>query len=131
MRRQHVTSGTRWEEQVGYSRALRCGSTVYVSGTTATDEFGNVVGVGNAYAQAFYILEKIERSLNEAGASMREVVRTRMYVVNVEDWEAVGRAHAAFFKDIRPASTLVEVSRLIGPDYLVEIEVEAVIDSYA
>jgi enamine deaminase RidA (YjgF/YER057c/UK114 family) len=124
-----VSSGTVWEELVGYSRAVRAGNLVFVSGTTATDDRGNVVGRGDPEAQARYILQKIERALEAAGASLSDVVRTRVYVTNADDWEAVGRAHAAYFGEIRPANTLVEVSRLVGPDYLVEIEADAVIGS--
>jgi enamine deaminase RidA (YjgF/YER057c/UK114 family) len=124
-----VSSGTVWEGRVGYSRAVRAGNLVFVSGTTATDDQGNVVGRGDPEAQARFILEKIERALEAAGASLSDVVRTRVYVTNADDWEAVGRAHAAYFGEIRPANTLVEVSRLVGPDYLVEIEADAVIGS--
>ena len=124
-----VSSGTVWEGRVGYSRAVRAGNLVFVSGTTATDDQGNVVGRGDPEAQARFILEKIKRALEAAGASLSDVVRTRVYVTNADDWEAVGRAHAAYFGEIRPANTLVEVSRLVGPDYLVEIEADAVIGS--
>ena len=124
-----VSSGTVWEERVGYSRAVRAGDLVFVSGTTATDDQGNVVGRGDPEAQARFIIEKIKRALEAAGASLSDVVRTRVYVTNADDWEAVGRAHAAYFGETRPANTLVEVSRLVGPDYLVEIEADAVIGS--
>lgn len=124
-----VSSGTVWEVRVGYSRAVRAGNLVFVSGTTATDDQGNVVGRGDPEAQAFFILEKIKRALEAVGALLSDVVRTRVYVTNADDWEAVGRAHAAYFSEIRPANTLVEVSRLVGPDYLVEIEADAVIGS--
>lgn len=124
-----VSAGTVWEGRVGYSRAVRAGNLVFVSGTTATDDQGNVVGRGDPEAQARFILEKIKRALEAAGASLSDVVRTRVYVTNADDWEAVGRAHAAYFGEIRPANTLVEVSRLVGPDYLVEIEADAVIGS--
>ncbi len=124
-----ISSGTVWEGRVGYSRAVRAGNLVFVSGTTATDDQGNVVGRGDPEAQARFILEKIKRALEAAGASLSDVVRTRVYVTNADDWEAVGRAHAAYFGEIRPANTLVEVSRLVGPDYLVEIEADAVIGS--
>lgn len=124
-----VSSGTVWEGRVGYSRAVRIGNLVFVSGTTATDDQGNIVGRGDPEAQARFILEKIKRALEAAGASLSDVVRTRVYVTNADDWEAVGRAHAAYFSEIRPANTLVEVSRLVGPDYLVEIEADAVIGS--
>lgn len=124
--RQRVSSGTVWERRVGYSRAVRVGDFVFVSGTTATDEDGQVVGPGDPETQTRYILAKIERALHEAGATMADVVRTRIYVTNADDWEAVGRAHSVYFAAIRPANTLVEVSRLVG-DYLVEIEADAII----
>lgn len=127
MNRQNVASGSPWEPVVGYSRAVRVGSHVWVAGTTATDENGNVVGAGDAYAQASHALRKIEGALREAGATMRDVVRTRTYLTNIDDWEAVGRAHAEAFRDVRPAATMVEVRRLITPEALVEIEADAVV----
>lgn len=127
--RTRISTGTIWEKQVGYSRAVRAGNFVFVSGTTATADDGSTVGIGDAEEQTRFIVAKIERSLQDAGASLRDVVRTRAFVVNAKDWEAVGRAHAAYFKDIQPAMTLVEVSALIGEDYLVEIEADAVIDA--
>lgn len=125
--RQRVSSGTVWEELVGFSRAVRVDRFVYVSGTTATDDDGHVVGEGDPAAQTEYIIQKIERALAEAGATLADVVRTRIYVTNADDWEAVGRVHGRYFADTRPANALVEVSRLVGDEYLVEIEVDAVV----
>ena len=125
--RQRVASGTAWEELVGFSRAVRVGCFVYVSGTTATDETGAAVALGDVAAQTDYIIRKIERALAETGATLDDVVRTRVYVLDANDWEAVGRVHGRYFGATRPANTLVEVSRLVGDEYLVEIEADAVI----
>jgi enamine deaminase RidA (YjgF/YER057c/UK114 family) len=125
MDRQTVDSGTEWESAVGYSRAVRDGDEVHVSGTTATDETGTLVGEGDPYAQASQALANVERALAETGASVGDVVRTRLYVTDVDEWEAVGRAHRETFGEVRPATSMVQVERLIDPDMVVEIEAVA------
>ena len=126
-KRINISSGTKWEDIVGYSRAVRVGNIVEVAGTTAVDENGQVVGAGNSYEQARFALEKIERALQSAGASLNDVVRTRMFVTDIQQWEQIGRAHGEFFREIKPAATMVEVKALISPELLVEIEATAII----
>ena len=123
--RQNISSGASWESIVGYSRAVRIGNHIWVAGTTATDENGSVVGVGDAASQTRYVLEKIGRALNETGATFADVVRTRMFVTDISQWEIIGRAHGEIFGSIRPAATMVEVAKLIDPQHLIEIEVDA------
>jgi len=127
-KRINVSSGTKWEDIVGYSRAVRIGKMIEVAGTTAVDEKGQVVGSGNPAEQTKFILSKIEKALTSAGATLSDVVRTRMFVTNIADWETIGRVHGLYFKDIKPVATMVEVRSLISPELLVEIEVTAILD---
>ncbi|RQH01350.1 RidA family protein [Natrarchaeobius oligotrophus] len=128
MDRRTVSSGTEWEPVVGYSRAVRVGSQVHVAGTTATDDDGDVVGRDDPYAQTKRALEIVAETLAEADSAIEDVVRTRLYVTDIDDWEEIGRAHGDVFEEVRPAATMVEVDRLIDPDHLVEIEAVAIVD---
>jgi len=123
----NISSGAKWEDIVGYSRAVRIGNVIEVAGTTAVDEHGQVVGSGDSGEQTKFILSKIEKALHAAGATLNDVIRTRMFVTNIADWEAIGRSHGLYFKDIKPVATMVEVRSLISPELLVEIEVTAIL----
>jgi enamine deaminase RidA (YjgF/YER057c/UK114 family) len=127
MTRRNISSGTIWEEKVGYSRAVKVGDQVYVSGTVAVNDKNEIVGIDDPYEQAKFIFKKIENAIEKAGGKLNDIVRTRMYLTDISDAEEIGKAHAEFFKEIKPASTMIEISKLVDPQMLVEIEVDAVI----
>lgn len=127
--RQNISTGSKWEPIIGYSRAVKIGSTIHVSGTTASNSEGELVGIDDSYAQTKQIILNIEAALKQAGSSLSDVVRTRIYCTNIDDWEEIGRAHGEYFSEIRPTTAMVEVSRLISPEILVEIEAEAIVQS--
>lgn len=127
--RTNYASGSKWEDIIGYSRAVKIGNIIEVTGTVASDEHGNTVGRDNPYEQTKYILQKIEKVLQQAGASLKDVIRTRMFVTEIRNWEEYGRAHGEFFAEIKPCTTMVEVSSLIGEEYLVEIEATAIVNT--
>lgn len=128
MQRTNYSSGAKWEDVVGYSRAVKIGNTIEVTGTVAVDDNNDLVGSNDAYEQTKFIIQKIEKVLQKAGASLKDVVRTRMFVTDISRWEEYGKAHGEFFKDIKPCTTMVEVSKLISPEYLIEIEATAIIN---
>ena len=126
-KRINISSETDWERKVGYSRVVKTGNQIFVAGTTAVDEKGNIIGIGDVYKQTEYVILKIEKFLNKAGATLENVVRTRMFVVNIEDWEEIAKAHNKFFKNIKPVATMIEVNGLINSDLLIEMEIDAII----